>query len=102
VISERSLVAQCRTGDHAAFTGLIHRNSLVAIRAIRSIVSNPADAEDIMQEQRSPPSGQSSSRTTKQDRQAGAAAITRTEHDDATGEDSEREIHFLKGWPIRS
>lgn len=49
-ISERALVAQCKTGDHAAFTELIRRNSPVAIHTIRCMVSNPADAEDIMQD----------------------------------------------------
>jgi RNA polymerase sigma-70 factor, ECF subfamily len=49
-LSERVLIAQCKAGDHTAFTELLQRNSSVAIRAIRSIALNPADVDDIMQE----------------------------------------------------
>lgn len=49
-ISETELVAQCKAGDHAAFAELVRQNSSVAMRAICSIVWNPADAEDIMQD----------------------------------------------------
>jgi RNA polymerase sigma-70 factor (ECF subfamily) len=48
--SEHALVALCKAGDQAAFAELIQRNSLVAVRAIRAIVPNPTDAEDILQE----------------------------------------------------
>lgn len=48
--SEQILLEQCKAGDHAAFTELIQQNSMVALRAIRAIASNPADVDDIMQE----------------------------------------------------
>jgi RNA polymerase sigma-70 factor (ECF subfamily) len=48
--SEQALLAQCKAGDHAAFTELIQRNSMVALRTIRAIAPNPADVDDIMQE----------------------------------------------------
>jgi RNA polymerase sigma-70 factor (ECF subfamily) len=44
------LVAQSKNGDHAAFTELIQRSSPIALRAIRRVTYNHADAEDILQE----------------------------------------------------
>jgi RNA polymerase sigma-70 factor (ECF subfamily) len=48
--SERVLVARCKGGDHVAFMELIRRSSPIALRAVRNITRNPADAEDVMQE----------------------------------------------------
>ena len=50
IIPERVLVARCKAGDHAAFVELIRRSSPFALRAIRVIALNPADADDIMQD----------------------------------------------------
>jgi RNA polymerase sigma-70 factor (ECF subfamily) len=50
LISESALVAQCKAGDHGAFTELIRRSSPVATHAIRAIVRNPTDLEDVMQD----------------------------------------------------
>ena len=48
--TERLLVARCKAGDHAAFVELIQQGSPTARRAIRSILSNRADVEDVMQD----------------------------------------------------
>jgi RNA polymerase sigma factor (sigma-70 family) len=47
---ERVLVAKSKAGDHAAFTELIRRSTPSALRSIRAIARNPADAEDVMQD----------------------------------------------------
>ena len=48
--TEHELVARSKMGDHAAFTELIQRSSPIALRAIRRVTYNHADAEDILQE----------------------------------------------------
>ena len=48
--TEHELVARSKNGDHAAFTELIQRSSPIALRAIRRVTYNHADAEDILQE----------------------------------------------------
>lgn len=47
---EEGLVIRSKAGEHAAFTELLHRNASGVRRAIRAIVPNYADAEDIMQD----------------------------------------------------
>jgi RNA polymerase sigma-70 factor, ECF subfamily len=49
-ISERVLLARCKSGDDAAFTELIRRSSPIALRTIRAIAHNAADVEDVMQD----------------------------------------------------
>src|SRR5215470_16812972 len=48
--AERLLVARCKAGDRAAFVDLIQQSSRKTRRAIRSIASNAADVEDVMQD----------------------------------------------------
>jgi RNA polymerase sigma-70 factor (ECF subfamily) len=48
--AERMLVARCKAGNHAAFVELIQQGSPIARRAIRSIVRNTADVDDVMQD----------------------------------------------------
>ena len=48
--AEKVLVGRSKTGDHSAFLELVEQGSPIARRAIRSIASNPADIEDVMQE----------------------------------------------------
>jgi RNA polymerase sigma-70 factor (ECF subfamily) len=50
VDSEEILLARSKAGEHNAFMELVRRNSKFALRAIRSIVPNLTDAEDIMQD----------------------------------------------------
>ncbi|HUB00139.1 MAG TPA: sigma-70 family RNA polymerase sigma factor [Terracidiphilus sp.] len=47
---EHELIAKSKRGDHAAFAELVRRNSPVALRAIRRMMYNQADAEDVLQE----------------------------------------------------
>ena len=49
-VKEHELVARSKNGDHAAFTELIQRSSPIALRAIRRVTYNKADAEDILQD----------------------------------------------------
>jgi RNA polymerase sigma-70 factor (ECF subfamily) len=44
------LVTRCKAGNHAAFVELIQKGSPIARRAIRSILRNTADIDDVMQE----------------------------------------------------
>jgi RNA polymerase sigma-70 factor, ECF subfamily len=48
--AERVLVARSKAGDHAAFVELIQQGSSPARRAIHSIVCNPPDVDDVMQD----------------------------------------------------
>jgi RNA polymerase sigma-70 factor, ECF subfamily len=48
--TEHELVSRSKKGDHAAFTELIQRSSPIALRAIRRVTYNHADAEDILQD----------------------------------------------------
>ena len=48
--TEHELIARSKNGDHAAFTELLRRSSPIALRAIRRVTYNHADAEDILQE----------------------------------------------------
>ncbi len=45
-----SLGRKIESGDHAAFTELIRRSSPSALRSIRAIARNAANAEDVMQD----------------------------------------------------
>jgi RNA polymerase sigma-70 factor (ECF subfamily) len=49
-LAEHSLVERSKKGSHSAFSLLIERNSRTALGAIRKIVRNHADAEDVFQE----------------------------------------------------
>jgi RNA polymerase sigma-70 factor, ECF subfamily len=48
--AEGILVTRCKAGNHAAFIELIQQGSPIARRAIRSILRNTADVDDVMQE----------------------------------------------------
>jgi RNA polymerase sigma-70 factor, ECF subfamily len=48
--AEHELIAKSKGGDHAAFAELVQRNSPLALRAIRRMMYNHADAEDVLQE----------------------------------------------------
>jgi len=48
--AEGILVTRCKAGNHAAFIELIQQASPVARRAIRSLLRNTADVDDVMQE----------------------------------------------------
>lgn len=48
--TEHELVVRSKNGDHAAFTELIQQSSPIVLRAIRRVIYNHADAEDILQE----------------------------------------------------
>ena len=43
-------MTRCKAGNHAAFIELIQQGSPIARRAIRSILRNTADVDDVMQE----------------------------------------------------
>lgn len=47
---EHELIARSKRGDHAAFAELVQRSSPIARRAIRRLMYNHADAEDVLQE----------------------------------------------------
>ena len=47
---EHELITRSKRGDHAAFAELVRRNSPIALRAIRRLMYNQADAEDVLQE----------------------------------------------------
>jgi RNA polymerase sigma-70 factor (ECF subfamily) len=47
---ERVLVAESKAGDLAAFTELIRRSTPSALRSIRAIARNAADAEDLIRD----------------------------------------------------
>jgi len=47
---EHELIVRSKRGDHAAFAELVRINSPIALRAIRPMMYNPADAEDVLQE----------------------------------------------------
>ena len=47
---EHELITRSKTGDDAAFAELVQRNSPIVLRAIRRLLYNRADAEDVLQE----------------------------------------------------
>jgi RNA polymerase sigma-70 factor (ECF subfamily) len=47
---EHELIEKSKGGDHAAFAELMQRNSPIALRAIRRLMYNHADAEDVLQD----------------------------------------------------
>jgi RNA polymerase sigma-70 factor, ECF subfamily len=48
--AEHELIVKSKRGDHAAFAELVRRSSPIALRAIRRLMYNQADAEDVLQE----------------------------------------------------
>jgi RNA polymerase sigma-70 factor, ECF subfamily len=47
---EHDLIIRSKRGDHGAFAELVQRSSPIALRAIRRMMYNHADAEDVLQE----------------------------------------------------